>query len=272
MVTAMFVAIAAASSAMAQNQSINFDGKTSNISGPALNALTTGPNSGYEIPLPQAPGVEPVSDQLPPCDQNLTLTWPFPCSHTLQIPPNCNQTGNSWWWVAVCGESFPLYAQPVYLGAPYGADSKASPTKEPGKRHLIGLILGYANTYPEFAAAILPIFNDKKMSVVYDSKGAYLISGKTIARLDFTKLSQMTPAASTVSQNKIAPALEVGLLVAENIAAWYSVYQTWNSYHSSDNSTDSGSDGANNGGNAQPNTHQSDYNIQHNLQRIRTAR
>lgn len=258
---AVFTMIAAASSAMAQ---MDFDGKSDRTDGSKLTAAIIEQNPGYDIPLPQIPG------QLPGCGDMAILPWPQnTCNDGPLLPQDCSQTNTgTWWWMAVCGEPLPWYTQPSYLEDAIGAARGNSAEKAASKTHFADLILGYANAYPEFAATVLPAFKDKKASVVYDRKGANVISGKTVVRMDFEKLSRLSPAATPALQTKIAPALEVALYIAETAAALYSAQQAWNEYHSSDNSSSSGNNDSNNGGHAQPNVHQAQYNIDHNIQRL----
>jgi len=155
----------------------------------------------------------------------------------------------------------PVIPNPLYLNAPVGMASRGAAEKAAAKKLLADLILGYTNSYPELAASVMPIFKDKKASVVYDRKGVYIMSGGKVARLDFAKLSRMTPAATTIPQNKIAPALEAALLIAENVQVWYNVYQVWNNNHSSENSND--------GSSMNP---QDAHDIQNSVQRMRPAR
>jgi len=262
---AVFAVIAAASSARAQD----FDGRTGNAGGLALSASAIETATEYDIPLPQEPGVAPIPSELPPCGEYTILPWPLPCNNTPQFPPNCQQPdNNSWWWIAECGFPMPTLPDPLYLDEPLGAARRGVAAKASHNGHLTDLILGYANTYPEFAAAVLPVFKDKNASVVYDSKGAYIMSGKTVVRLDFAKLSRMVPAAPASRQTRIAPALEVALYIVETGAAWYGAYQVWNEYHSSDNDSGSSNSGPqDNSGNIQPNLHQAQHDLDYNIQR-----
>lgn len=267
---AVFAVIAAASPAMAEVPQIDFDGKDTKTTSPVLNAKALTAVPGYDIPLPQEPEVEPMPEQLNPCQEFTILPWPMPCHSTPTLPPNCDPVNQgSWWWVAMCGEPLPWYAQPLYIDPVKGTRNNS--TTDAGKANLAELILGYANTYPEFATSVMPIFKDKKASVVYDSKGAYIMSGRTVVRLDFNKLAKNTPTLTADRHNKIAPALEAVLYIVETGAAWYGAYQAWNEYHSSDNApSDSGNNGGNNGGSTPP-SHQDEWDIQHNIQRSSAA-
>ncbi len=258
---AVFTMIAAASSAMAQ---LDFDGKSDRTDVSELTAAIIEQNPGYDIPLPQ---------QMPEasgCGDMPILPWPqYSCNDGPLLPQDCSQTNTgTWWWVAVCGEPLPWYAQPSYLEDAIGTARGNPAEKDASKTHFADLLLSYANAYPEFAATIMPAFKDKKASVVYDRKGAYIMSDKMVVRLDFDKLPRMSPATSPAQQTKIAPALEAALYVAETAAALYGAYQAWNEYHSSDNSSDTSNNDSHSGGNVQPNQHQAQYNIDHNIQRL----
>jgi hypothetical protein len=262
---AMFAVITAASSAMAQ---IEFDGKSPRTNAPKLAAAIIEQDPGFDTPIPQ-----PIPGYIPGCGDMVILPWPQnSCTDGPLLPQDCSQTDTgSWWWVAVCGEPLPWYAQPGYLEATTGSARTNPAEKAAAKAHFADLILGYANTYPEFAATVMPALKDKKANVVYDRKGAYVMSGKTVVRMDFEKLSHLSPAAPLAQQTKIAPALEAALYIVETGAALYGAYQAWNEYHSSDNDSGSGNNGSYNGGNVQPNIHQTEWEIQHNIQRMGAA-
>lgn len=261
---AVFTMIAAASSAMAQ---VEFDGKSPRTDAPLVSAIIE-QDPGYDIPLPpQMPG------QVPGCGDMAILPWPQnSCNDGPLLPQDCSQTNTgSWWWTAVCGEPLPWYAQPGYQEWINGLARTNPAEKAAAKAHFADLILGYVNTYPEFAATVMPALKDKKASVVYDRKGAYIMSGKTVIRMDFEKLSHLSPAAPQVQQTKIAPALEAALYIVETGAALYGAYQAWNEYHSSDNNNNSNNNDSDHGGHVQPNTHQTDWEIQNNIQRMGAA-
>lgn len=251
MMIAVFAIMAAGSAAKAEEINIDFDGKFK-------------PQSMHEI---FANG-----HQLLPAGADMIVAAPASANPDATPAPIIEQTNyGSWWWIAAYEEPLPQSARPVHIDAPAGAVRMVAAAKTSPKDHLADLILGYIDTYPEFVAAVMPILKDSKASVVYDSKGARIMGGGKVARLDFAKLGKTAPAAAP--QNKvvpaIAPGLEIALYIVEAGAAWYAAYNAWNECSSSDNSN-SGNNGGYTGGSVQP-THQSAWDIQHNIQRSGAA-
>jgi len=186
---AVFAVIAAVSAAPAGN--VDFDGQSSKETLSTLASLAIEPNLGYGIPLPQEPGMEPMPG-IP------GQSWPHQ-----NLPPIpfqdfgcglvCLYGAHPYKWCACYDPGNPLDGfQPnwgdiiAFVPGRKVEFKRINPAESQDlQKKLVSILLGYCNTYPEFAAAVLPALQGKPV-VTADKGFAYVMYGDRGLRLPGT--------------------------------------------------------------------------------------
>lgn len=131
---------------------------------------------------------------------------------------------NSWAGMAKCGPGADLSAVEE-LTQP--KSTKSSRTSHPAlQKKLRKILLGYCNTYPEFAEAVLPMLKDDKAKITTHNGFVYIMSGNSIMRLG----GAISPESDGLSRK--GGGLGIIGAIVEAAGAVNDAINAWNDYGS----------------------------------------
>lgn len=146
---------------------------------------------------------------------------------------------NGWYEMVRCGGN-PVDWNLIIAGA-------QSETKSAGSAHMFhpglqqklrDILMGYCNTYPEFAEVVLPMLKDEKARIATRDGFVYIISGNSIIR--FSGKVNAESGEEVSSRKKPSTGLPLVDAAVQAGAAVYTAVQAWNDYASYPPVPDSG--------------------------------
>jgi hypothetical protein len=240
MIIAVFVLIAAAATTKAENINVNFDGRASEV-GSLAEAIAGIPVPGAEEdPIPwMEPGFPGGDDGLFPhpmtcmlyCQHGMNNDcscidpwWPYPWYEpaTCQTIPH----NNTWYELANCTPGMD-WGQIIAGGRRQTKAVAAARMLQPElQKKLQDILLGYCDTYPEFAAAVLPMLKDGNAKITVHNGHVYVIHGEKVMRF----------GANVPESERAATSKKWGLGAWETAVsageAVYNAVNAWNEYSS----------------------------------------
>lgn len=249
---AAFAVIAAASVARAGNPEVDFDGRTSGALS-FTETLRENMAVAGDITMPQAAPVAEFAGAISPLSSGGCMAV---CQYGMNSDCSCKkswlqefleqQSGTTcqpvpldtgWYEMVRCGGN-PVDWNLLISGSQGQAKSVASARMfHPDlQQKLRDILMGYCNTYPEFAEAVLPMLKDEKAKIVARDGFVYILSGNSIIRFDGKATTG--PETNASSRKSWLPGWAGP--AADAVGAAYAATQAWNEYHSYPPIPDSG--------------------------------
>lgn len=251
---AIFTVIAAASVARAGNPEVNFDGRTSGALS-FTETLRENMAASGDMTMPQAAPVAEFAGAISPLSSGGCMAV---CQYGMNSDCSCKKS----WLQEFLEQQSGTTCQPVPLDASWyemvrcggnsvdwnllisSAQGQAKSVASARMFHpdlqqkLRGVLMGYCNTYPEFAEAVLPMLKNEKTKIVARDGFVYILSGNSIIR--FSGKEAPVSEKGVSSRKKPSTGLALVDAAVEAGAAVYSAAQAWNEYHSYPPVPDSG--------------------------------
>ncbi|MBI4349862.1 MAG: hypothetical protein HY550_00330 [Elusimicrobia bacterium] len=218
---AAFVVLSAASAAQAGNATIDFDNRTSG-SVSFIEAIRD------NAAVPDDSALPPAVPEAAPADSSPWLSDFFSQHGGIQTICQPMSPSNTWYEVVRCG-GLPADWESMIANTPGQAEYvKAARTFHPGlQQKLRDILLGYCNTYPEFADAVLPMLNDGNAKITIHNGFVYIITGERIMRF-----SGATPSKAEKGASSNKWSLTTWGTAAEAAEAVYNAVNALNEYGS----------------------------------------
>lgn len=238
---AVLAVISAASAARAEVAGFNFDAAASGAEG----ALSRDAAFDSSAALPE-PELRPVFPELQPyipsldCSivcfngMNSDCSCKDPWQEVWQQAGGSNTFGcqgmdlNSWYGMVKCSQDDSVMANARGLARSGNARPRLDPALQ---KKLRGILLGYCDTYPEFAEVIMPALKDADAKILAREGFVYVVSGNSIIR--FGGKTPVEADKRIELPGWLGPA-------ADAAGAVYGAINAWNEYHSYPPVQDSG--------------------------------
>ena len=253
---AVFAVIAAASAARAE-VAINFDGNLGpqamhDIFADSRQIIPSGALDQVPVPVPADPVESPIPmiepwniDPQPACmmvcfpgiegypdccgaAQNTYTWWPQPW----EAPGTCQpipHNGN-WYEMANCNPTVD-WDQIIPSAQGQTKSAKSARIFHPGlQQKLREILMGYCDTYPEFAEVILPMLKKEGTKIVTHGRIVYIINGNSIIRFGGKAPAESESGAS--ARKKPSTGLALVDAAVQAAEAVYNVVQAVNEYGS----------------------------------------
>lgn len=250
---AIVTIIAAASATMAKDAGINFDGRTME-SGTFSEAIAEIPVPGInEVPLPLiVPGLPDgdIAPTRPPVgctlychyglEDNCTCIEPW-LPYPWEQPGVCQTLSQVGPWYELARCSPPAEWDQMIAGAQGRGESAAlARVLQPAlQQKLRDILLGYCDSYPEFAEVVLPILKDDGAKITIRDGFVYIISGNSIIRFR-GKANEESGKESSLRKPGPTGLQYVDAFIQAG-ASVYNAVQSWNEHSSYPPVPDSGS-------------------------------